>query len=425
MKKSLLAAAALAAVSGVAQADVQLYGTLDAAVVAIQHQGANGSNSGVNVDVADPIKNSATAMQGTWNGMVNGGIDASRFGIKGSEEINPGLKAMFQLESCFNITSGSTCNNAADMYAANSVQQTNIHDSSMDGQLFNRAAWVGLESDMGTLRFGRLNALGLDVLGGMGYAPNKNAQQFTPTGYSGTLGGSGGLTEKARLDNAVSYTKKIGEYNFGANYSSGNIAGSSSAGSIYNVNVGYDNGTLGVQAVYTSMTDVGAGAANNTGAAGTSGGITVTMQNIRSYMLAAKYNLSNTVTLKAGLQQFEFNIPSDANLCPAYYGYTVTCSDLAPSKAGNQHLWYAGVDYQYSDNLYLGAAVYNRIYDATPGAANSKNIGFVSLLADYSLSKRTDVYAGAMFVQPGGDGYAGSAAVSNNSIIGAGMRHKF
>lgn len=434
MKKSLLAAAALAAVSGVAQAEVTLYGTLDAAVVAIQHQGANGSNSGVNVDIADPITIATTGansnMQNTWNGMVNGGIDASRWGIKGSEEIQPGLKAIFNLESCLNITSGVTCNNAADMAAGTATNPTNIHDSSMDGQLFNRQAWMGLDmADKGKVRFGRVNALGSDVFGGMDYAPTKNAQQFSPTGYSGTLGGSGGLTEKARLDNAISYTNKVGNYNFGANYSFGNVAGMNSAGSVYNLNVGYDNGTFGVQGVYTSMTDVQAGAAANAATPG----INVTIENIKSYMLALKYKVNSAVTLKAGLQQFEYDAPSDNVGCPSYYGYTpLACTNLTHAKGGNQHFWHAGVDYQYSDNLYFGVAVYNRIYDKLNGDTTdtSKNIGFVSLLADYNFSKRTDVYAGAMFVQPGGNGYAsaGTAAnggANNNSIIGLGMRHKF
>jgi hypothetical protein len=265
------------------------------------------------------------------------------------------------------------------------------------------------------------------------------------------LGGSGGLTEYARLDKAVSYTNKIGEYNFGANYSFGNVSGNNSAGSVYNFGAGYDNGTLGIQAVYTSMTDAVAGGAANSD---TAPGIKVTVENIRSYLLAMKYKLTNTVTLKAGYQTFMYTAPSDHIAVASYFGYTPVATtylgatgtnpyNSASDTAGNQHFLHVGVDYQYSDNLYLGAAYYNRTYDATAGAPadNSKNISFVSLLADYNLSKRTDVYAGFMSVQAGGNGwvvasysstgsgpnnrYGSPSGVNNNSIIGFGMRHKF
>ena len=449
MKKSLLAAAVLSAVSFGAYADgVELYGTLDAAVVSAAHQGVAGPDSATNINVADPITIATTGanstMQGTWSGLVNGGIDGSRWGIKGSETIEPGLKAIFTLESCLNITSGITCNNAQTLVNSTLGAATNIKASSLDGQLFNRQAWVGLESDdMGQIRFGRVNSLGSDVFGAMGYAPVKNSQQFSPLGFSATMGGSGGLTEKARLDNAVSYKIKSGMFNFGANYGFGNIAGSSSAGSTTNLNVGYDDGKLGVQVVYNYMQDAGNGKALNgahiTGLntiySSSTPGVGVTYENVSSYLFAVKYKLNETVTFKAGLQQFSPSAPSDNLLsggsCPSYFTVSsavTECVNLSSTKIQNQHLWHVGVDYQFSDKLYFGLAAANRTYDKTNGSPttdNSYNIAFYSLLADYSLTKRTDIYAGAMFVQPGGNGYAASAAVNNNSVVGFGMRTKF
>jgi predicted porin len=425
---------------------------LDAAVVSAAHQGVAGPDSATNINVADPITIASTlansTMQGTWSGLVNGGIDGSRWGIKGSETIEPGLKAIFTLESCLNITSGITCNNAQTLVNSTAGAATNIKASSLDGQLFNRQAWVGLESDdMGQIRFGRVNSLGSDVFGAMGYAPVKNSQQFSPLGFSATMGGSGGLTEKARLDNAVSYKIKSGMFNFGANYGFGNIAGSSSAGSTTNLNVGYDDGKLGVQVVYNYMQDAGAGAAlSGTSLIGTLGeigpsvtsGVNVTYENVSSYLFAVKYKLNETVTFKAGLQQFSFSAPSDNLLsggsCPSYFSVSsavTECVNLSSAKGGNQHLWHVGVDYQFSDKLYFGLAAANRTYDKNNGGTtDSKNIAFYSLLADYSLTKRTDIYAGAMFVQPGGNGYASAGTTTNggannNSVVGFGMRTKF
>ena len=49
-----------------------------------------------------------------------------------------------------------------------------------------------------------------------------------------------------------------------------------------------------------------------------------------------------------------------------------------------------------------------------------------SALADYHLSKRTDVYAGLMFEQYKGALYTVAAADNtNNCIFGFGLRHKF
>ena len=82
-----------------------------------------------------------------------------------------------------------------------------------------------------------------------------------------------------------------------------------------------------------------------------------------------------------------------------------------------------GLGYQASPALLLGANYIVTTADST----------MANLQAHYALSKRTDVYAGAMIVNYSGDKYtagvsangASGASYQNNSIYAVGIRHKF
>ncbi|MES2945632.1 MAG: porin, partial [Pseudomonadota bacterium] len=110
MKKSLIALAVLA-VSGMAsaQSTVTLYGLLDTYVGSIK--------SG-----------------GTTQTVVNsGGIQTSRFGFKGSEDLGGGLKANFLLEGGINTDTGAS-----------------------RGNLFGRQSYVGLSGGFGEVKIGQM-----------------------------------------------------------------------------------------------------------------------------------------------------------------------------------------------------------------------------------------------------------------------------
>lgn len=95
-----------------AQSSVTLYGVVDNA---IEYQ-----NGGA----------------GAVTRMTSGGLYASRYGLKGSEDLGGGLKANFQLEQGFSGATGAAAN-AADA--------------------FNRQAWIGLSGGFGEVRFGLQN----------------------------------------------------------------------------------------------------------------------------------------------------------------------------------------------------------------------------------------------------------------------------
>ncbi len=93
-------------------------------------------------------------------------------------------------------------------------------NSSLDGQLFNRQAFVGLSSTQyGSIAFGRNYNFIYDVV--TNYDPVLQAQTFSALGSSNTIGGGGGISEDTRVDNSIKYKINVSGVNFGALYKFG------------------------------------------------------------------------------------------------------------------------------------------------------------------------------------------------------------
>ena len=125
MKKTLLAAALVTGLAGVAHAEssVTLYGLVDAGY---GYQGVETKYRG-----AYPSGKITQRDFGVHSGVMNG----SRWGLKGSEDLGNGTSAIFVLESGFDVNNGR---------------------SLQDGRLFGRQAYVGLTGDSwGTFTIGR------------------------------------------------------------------------------------------------------------------------------------------------------------------------------------------------------------------------------------------------------------------------------
>ena len=125
MKKTLLAAALVTGLAGVAQAEssVTLYGLVDAGY---GYQGVETKRSG-----AYPSGKVTQRNFGVSSGVMNG----NRWGLKGSEDLGNGTSAVFVLESGFDLANG---------------------ESIQGGRLFGRQAYVGLTSEnWGTFSIGR------------------------------------------------------------------------------------------------------------------------------------------------------------------------------------------------------------------------------------------------------------------------------
>ncbi|WP_143328415.1 porin, partial [Caballeronia terrestris] len=88
MKKTTAAVSlALLGAAGAAQAQssVTLYGVIDAGLAYVSRANTNGDH---------------------LYGMYNGSLSGNRWGLKGQEDLGGGLKAIFQLESGFDVGTG-------------------------------------------------------------------------------------------------------------------------------------------------------------------------------------------------------------------------------------------------------------------------------------------------------------------------------
>lgn len=192
-KKSLIAVAVLGATAfSVQAANVTMYGKVD---TGLRYQ-TNEITTGVEALNTD---------EDTFS-MENGLNSASRFGVKGTEDLGNGLKVGFQLENGFKSDSG---------------------EFKTGGKLFDRQATVSLYSDFGTLTMGRM--------GGVGSGAGTYDLVFaTADAFDGGSGSILGLAKSDRYDNMITYqTPKFAgvqatvQYSFNENSADDDREGSS------------------------------------------------------------------------------------------------------------------------------------------------------------------------------------------------------
>ena len=179
MKKSpislaILALAAAAGGAAQAQSNVQVYGLLDVGV-------ENANNS--------------SATGGSNTRVISGGMNTSRWGIRGTEDLGGGLKAVFNLEGGILMDTGA-----------------------QDGALFRRQAYVGLEGAFGRVVVGRSFTSVYDTVIGydpMGFAP------YYSWATSGPATGPSKYGFTTGYDNLIKYAGTFGNFRFGANYAAG------------------------------------------------------------------------------------------------------------------------------------------------------------------------------------------------------------
>jgi predicted porin len=228
MKKALIPLAMMAAAAAAsAQSSVTLFGVIDATV---EHASASG-----------PGSSSLTQL-------TNSGYNASRIGIRGTEDLGHGVSASFWLEGGLNNDDGS----AGGAIAGGNQGLT----TSSSGLNFNRRSTVSLSGDWGEWRLGR------------DYTPSYwNLTQFDPFGTNGvgtTMGLAGaaayGLTPTGtagvleRASNSIGYLTPAGlggfygqgMYYLGENVQNG--ATTQNDGNGYGLRFGYAQGPLNVAA---------------------------------------------------------------------------------------------------------------------------------------------------------------------------------
>jgi predicted porin len=219
MQKKVMAlavAGALAApAAALAQAsNVQIYGRAN---LGVDNYQATGSSTGA----------------GEFKSRMRVFDQGSRLGVRGSEDLGGGLKALFQIESGVNIDSGTSTTQAGSANAS-------------AGTFASRDSYVGLEGGFGRVTLGRQNAW---YVNGVVEQTNANYVNVGLPFFSGNLGVLGGVT--ARTSNLVLYTTPtFGGFNVSGWYAPGSetaAAGANTDARIYGVTARY-SGVVNVNA---------------------------------------------------------------------------------------------------------------------------------------------------------------------------------
>jgi len=378
LNKALLAAAALGAFSAAAhaQSSVTLYGSLDAGIAYVNNAGGHSA-----------WLQSSSLLSNTY------------FGLKGAEDLGGGLKAIFKLESGFDLNNGA------------------FHNGST---MFNRQAYVGIQSaQYGTLTLGKQYDSVVDYL-----SPLSLAGQAGVVNLAAHPLNNDNIGAQYSINNAVKYeSANYSGFHFGGLYGFSNDPGQFANGRAWSVGAGYAAGPLTVAAAY-DQTNTNTNAATNGSAAA-------------------------TVPLGGNVKR-TFGVGANYAFGPGTAGVLWTHTRIQGATEGGVNGLNARFDnievngtYSLTPALAL-VANYTYTYGKTTGAGTSSSDPkwhSAVLAADYSLSKRSDVYLAGAYQHASGDVFNnGTVAVANTASIAGllpasttqsqvavtvGMRHRF
>jgi len=384
MKKTLLAAAIAVGFAGAAQAqtNVTLYGVVD---------GGLGYTRFKDGRAVAPVSNKATRF-----GLNDGVQQGNRWGLRGTEDLGGGLRAVFQLESGWSLATGN---------------------SAQGNRLFGREASLALASDAwGTLKFGRHTNFASRYAGGV-IAPQGDAFAESHIGATFTSAST------VRADNLITYeTPVFSGFQFGLGYSfhfGGNQpwdrTGVNDADvSLFTTGVRYTNGPLAVAASYDVLNAPDTALNTN---------------DIKSWVIGASYDFE-VVRLHLGLGQDRNGVLAGRN------NHRVNGGNAVLPRAGlvgQPNLASQFISNSYKTNNYsiglgvplatgefsvswqsarLGSGAYKRAREE-----DSQNI--YSAKYTYPFSNRTNLYAVGTY----GNGYAFNDVKVTQLIVG--LRHRF
>jgi predicted porin len=386
MKKTLIALAVLATSgAAMAQSTFTLFGVADAWVGSLRTQTATVNTAGTGTTLAGP-------RQMVLN---SGGRNGSRWGLRGSEDLGGGLKALFHLESGYNIDSG---------------------DQAATNGLFNRQAFVGVAGGFGEIRLGRQYTPYWEL---RSESNNNNDTAFAPTdevwGNQLTAASLAGALDANGLSGADATTFATAflavatpDYSLRQNnqitYRTPNISGvtgvvsyafgenkADAAGAVpaqgatptFSLKVQYNAGPLMVGFAHQNQKARVAG---------------VNTDSTKFNMLAGSYDLG-MAKITGG-----FNATSRGNF--TVLGVT--------DGIGSDKEFQLGVAVPVGSLTLYGGFAQSK-FDSD---LKSKGFGFS---ADYALSKRTNAYAGFRIVDTKLDG----TKTAKSELLAVGLRHAF
>jgi predicted porin len=331
-----------------AQTNVTLYGRVDAAV---GQESRGTSATGVN--------------GGSAISLLSGVQSSNRWGVRGSEDLGGGLKAIFNLEGGFDADVGR---GLANPTGSNTGTGTGSNLNNNGGLDFRRRSVVGLEGGFGTLVFGRdydplfRVLLGADNLGLGHYA---NVHTVFGTGYG------------VRIDNGIHYVSpNLGGIQARVAYGlSENFAGTAQT-------------ALVPSTTTTALIAANAGSAKNTGRA-----VSFALEYSAGPLYAGLGYRANTVNSAAGVGFVPNTATNKYTSAGARYNFGAFAINAGigrndPFGAGNnvKSFWVGG-DVQAGPGR-LHAQLGSMKNEVGGGKASAIGITY-----NYPLSKRTNAYA--------------------------------
>jgi general bacterial porin, GBP family len=356
VKKKIIGLAALSAFAATAhaQSSVTLYGLIDAGIVYTNNQGGSS----------------------TWqeqSSMLSNEV----WGLKGSEDLGGGVSTIFRLENGFNLQNGRT---------------------TYSGTMFGRQAYVGLQSDKyGTLTLGRQYDAVVDELGAIALANNGDGNNLAAHPFD-----NDNVDDSFYINNSAKYVSPT--YNglqAEAQYGFSNAASGFSNNRAYSFGATYSNGPINLAAAYLQL---------NNGGLSSSGALT-----------------SNDFVSFPAARQRVMGAGGNYTYGPAVVGLLWTHTLFDNTQPGENSViaqpfsslhfdnYEVNVHYTVTPSISLAGA-----YTFTQGAFNGSTGSAdpkwhqVTLMADYSFSKRTDVYLEGVYQHAyGADGTAFEGAYIN------------
>ncbi|MCG7401708.1 MULTISPECIES: porin [Caballeronia] len=334
--------------------------------------------------------------------LTSGYASGSRWGLRGVEDLGGGTKAVFQLESGINLSNGA---------------------AGQGGRMFGRQAYVGVtDNRLGSVTLGRQYDSVVDYL-----APTTANGNFA--GYLFAHPFDNDNTDNSfRVNNTVKYASpSFGGFRFGGTYSFSNDTNFANNRQ-YSIGASYANSGLLIGAAYLRADGVGM---NANGAIAT---------NDASFIAQRMQIFGAGVNYTFGKATAGFAYTNSSYRDPVTNGYIG--GSLASAGNTLNNLRYQNFEvngkYQFTPAFFVGGQyVYSmETYDSTAGTVKP-HIHSAGLMADYFLSKRTDVYVQGVYQKIAGSSTGsvmdqafipGTQGVSSNSeqfVARVALRHAF
>ncbi|MBN3785974.1 porin [Burkholderia sp. Ac-20353] len=300
--------------------------------------------------------------------LISGGMTPSLFGVKGTEDLGGGVKAIFTLESGIDLSQG------------------NFTDS--NGNFFGRHAWIGIQSDLGTIKAGlQFSPFVLSLI-------STDPRSVSFFGSQVPLYVGNVLVTGIFNANAISYASPtIAGFQGNAMLALGGVAGNFQAGRQYSASLNYTYGPILVSAAMYSGNAGGTAAATPVPSTVAFSGRTI----------SARYTFNDLIV----------NV--------LFVNYKVAGSF-------DSRVYGGGLSYRFTPTIYADAGVWY-----TSDGNDTRNHSILAATGlTYSLSKATLLYGQFGFVNNHGKMNTGLS--TNGALYGAsgstfgtvvGIRHLF